>query len=73
MAPILEMNQALDPEKIPVAVVGLGLMGCSITTCLLIAGHPVVALAPLPVDMETAEPRIREHLARAFQEGILTQ
>ncbi|WP_460960751.1 3-hydroxyacyl-CoA dehydrogenase family protein [Spirosoma litoris] len=67
------MNQSMNPEKIPVGVVGLGLMGCSIVTCLLIAGHPVVAVAPLPVDMETAEPRIREHLAKAYQEGLFTQ
>lgn len=57
----------------PVGVVGLGLMGCSITTCLLISGHPVVAVAPLPVDMETAEPRIREHLTKAHQEGLFTK
>ena len=67
------MNQSLNPSEIPVGVVGLGLMGCSITTCLLLSGHPVVAVAPLPVDMETAEPRIREHLAKAFQEGLLTK
>ena len=47
-------------------------MGCSITTCLLIAGHPVAAIAPLPADMETAEPRIREHLAKAFQKRLIT-
>ena len=28
----------------PVAVIGLGLMGTSITTCLLAAGHPVVGI-----------------------------
>ncbi|MVM31716.1 3-hydroxyacyl-CoA dehydrogenase family protein [Spirosoma sp. HMF4905] len=67
------MNQPVNPEKIPVGVVGLGLMGCSIATCLLIAGHTVVAVAPLPVDMETAEPRIREHLAKAYQEGLFTE
>ncbi|WP_338873857.1 3-hydroxyacyl-CoA dehydrogenase family protein [Spirosoma sp. SC4-14] len=67
------MNLPIIPENIPVGVVGLGLMGCSITTCLLMAGHPVVAVAPLPVDMETAEPRIREHLAKSFQEGLLTK
>ncbi|QDK78282.1 3-hydroxyacyl-CoA dehydrogenase family protein [Spirosoma sp. KCTC 42546] len=67
------MNQPINPETIPVGVVGLGLMGCSITTCLLIAGHPVVAVAPLPADMETAEPRIREHLAKAYQEGLFTK
>jgi len=67
------MNQPMNPAEIPVGVVGLGLMGCSITTCLLMSGHPVVAVAPLPVDMETAEPRIREHLTKAFQERMLTQ
>ena len=66
------MNPSMNPAQIPVAVVGLGLMGCSITTCLLMSGHPVVAVAPLPVDMETAKPRIREHLTKAFQEGMFS-
>ncbi len=66
------MNESIHTASIPVGVVGLGLMGCSITTCLLIAGHPVVAIAPLRVDMETAAPRIREHLAKAFQKGLIT-
>ncbi|MGN6800647.1 MAG: 3-hydroxyacyl-CoA dehydrogenase family protein [Ginsengibacter sp.] len=60
----------LRPQNIPVAVVGLGLMGCSITACLLMAGHSVVALAPIPSDMETAMPRISEHLERSFKEQI---
>ena len=67
------MNEPLNPALIPVGIVGLGLMGCSITTCLLLAGHPVVAVAPLPVDMETAEPRIREHLSKAHQKGLITR
>jgi 3-hydroxybutyryl-CoA dehydrogenase len=66
------MNESIHTASIAVGVVGLGLMGCSITTCLLIAGHPVVAIAPLPVDMQTAEPRIQEHLAKAFQKGLIT-
>lgn len=60
----------LNPEEIPASVVGLGLMGCSITACLLMAGHPVVAIAPIPGDMITAKPRIREHLEKSLQEGI---
>jgi 3-hydroxybutyryl-CoA dehydrogenase len=60
------------PHEIPVGIVGLGLMGCSITTCLLIAGHPVVAVAPIPVDMVTALPRIKEHLERSYQKGLIT-
>lgn len=67
------MNEPLNPATIPVGIVGLGLMGCSITTCLLLAGHPVVAIAPLPVDLDTAEPRIREHLLKAHQKGLITQ
>ncbi|GAB3801160.1 3-hydroxyacyl-CoA dehydrogenase family protein [Spirosoma humi] len=70
---MININEPLNPASIPVGVVGLGLMGCSITTCLLLSGHPVVAVAPLPVDMETAEPRIREHLAKAWQEGLMTK
>src|SRR5262245_27446762 len=33
-----------NPRDIPVGVVGLGLMGTSISACLLAAGHPVVAV-----------------------------
>lgn len=55
----------------PVGVVGLGLMGCSITTCLLMAGHPVVAVAPVPVDLEHAERRISEHWRRSVDEGLI--
>ncbi|MEO8721770.1 MAG: 3-hydroxyacyl-CoA dehydrogenase family protein [Ginsengibacter sp.] len=60
----------LQPENLTVAVVGLGLMGCSITACLLMAGHSVIALAPIPGDMITASPRIHEHLERSFEEKI---
>lgn len=48
-------------------------MGCSITTCLLMAGHPVIAIAPVPADLEHAARRIHEHLARARQEGLTAQ
>lgn len=65
------MNASLQPSEIPVAVVGLGLMGSSITTCLLMAGHKVVAIAPIPIDMELAGPRIRHHLERSLAEGMI--
>ena len=63
----------LNPEDVPAAVVGLGIMGCSITACLLMAGHTVVAIAPIPSDMITAKPRILEHLKKSLQEGITTK
>ena len=65
------MPEAIDTKKIHTGVVGLGLMGCSICTCLLIAEHPVVAVAPIPEDLKHAENRITEHLKRAWEEGLI--
>ena len=61
----------MESEKIIIGVVGLGLMGCSITTCLLIAGHPVVAVAPVEEDLEFAEKRITDYLRRSKDEGLV--
>ncbi len=63
----------MNPSQLSVGVVGLGLMGCSITTCLLLAGHRVVAVAPLPLDMPTAQPRVYDHLKKSLEEGLTTQ
>jgi len=65
------MAGSIDTKKIPTGVVGLGLMGCSISTCLLIAGHPVVGVAPIPEDLKHAEKRITEHLRMAREEGLI--
>jgi 3-hydroxybutyryl-CoA dehydrogenase len=65
------MNKSFDTKNIGIGVVGLGLMGCSITTCLLIAGHPVVAVAPIPVDLKHAKSRILEHLRKSQEEGLV--
>jgi 3-hydroxybutyryl-CoA dehydrogenase len=54
-------------------VVGLGLMGCSISTCLLIAGHKVIAIAPLSSDLENAEKRIQAHLQKSLEEEMVVQ
>ena len=62
----------MDTKKIPIGVVGLGLMGSSVTTCLLMAGHPVIAVAPMPIDLQFAEKRITDHLEKSKQEGLLT-
>lgn len=59
-----------DTKELTVGVVGLGLMGCSIVTCLLMAGHPVVAIAPIETDLQHAGKRIREHLTKSRQEGL---
>lgn len=62
----------MEAKDIPIGVVGLGLMGCSITTCLLMAGHPVMAIAPIDIDLQFAEKRIKDHLARSKKEGMIT-
>ena len=62
----------MNTNEIPVGIAGLGLMGCSIVTCLLIAGHPVVAIAPIPDDLLHAEKRIREHLEKSVLNGIVS-
>jgi len=64
---------SIRTKEIPVGVVGLGLMGCSITTCLLMAGHPVIAIAPISIDMEHAEPRILKHLLKSREEGLVNE
>lgn len=56
---------------IEMGVVGLGLMGCSITTCLLMAGHPVVAVAPLAADLQHAHQRILDHLTRSKEHRLV--
>ena len=59
-----------DNNDIIIGVVGLGLMGCSICTCLLIAGHKVIAVAPIPDDLNHAEKRISKHLDKSHEEGM---
>ena len=62
----------MNTNEIPIGVVGLGLMGCSITTCLLIAGHPVIAVAPLSIDLLHAEKRITSHLTKSLKNGLIS-
>jgi 3-hydroxybutyryl-CoA dehydrogenase len=66
------MEKEFDTAGMVVGVVGLGMMGCSIAACLLMAGHPVVAVAPVPGDLLTAGDRIRGHLDHSYQEGLVT-
>lgn len=65
-----EENKTINPKTIPIGVVGLGLMGCSIATCFLIAGHPVVAIAPIENDLSHAGKRIKDHLTKSKEEGL---
>ncbi|HWK07965.1 MAG TPA: 3-hydroxyacyl-CoA dehydrogenase family protein [Puia sp.] len=55
-------------EKIPIGTVGLGLMGSSIATCILAAGHPVISLVKTPDQTEEARNRIRGRILGYLEE-----
>jgi 3-hydroxyacyl-CoA dehydrogenase len=61
----------INPGNIPVGVVGLGLMGTSVATCLLAAGHPVAAVEIEAKKRRTARRRILHHLQELKREGLL--
>lgn len=65
------MKGKAKPKNIDIGVVGLGLMGCSITTCLLMAGHRVIAVAPIATDLEHAEKRVHRHLSDCQKEKLI--
>jgi 3-hydroxybutyryl-CoA dehydrogenase len=66
-------NRALRniPERIPLGVVGLGLMGTSITTCLLAAGHPVSGVEPNRKRLRRVPQEVLNHLQAMRAEGLL--
>lgn len=65
------MNNKAELKNIEVGVVGLGLMGSSIIVSLLLAGHPVKAIAPIPDDMKLAASRVREQLKHCRKSGLM--
>ena len=65
------MDTITDISTIKVGVVGLGLMGCSITTCLIMAGHEVIAVAPLAIDLQHAGKRIQAHLMLSKEHSLI--
>ena len=60
-------------EKIPVGVVGLGLMGSSIVTCILAAGHEVTALIRNIERSDEARKRITNFLVQLQEEKMLRE
>ncbi len=67
------MSENIETSAITIGVVGLGLMGTSIVTTFLLAGHPVKAIAPIPDDMSQAPGHIREQLLHCQKADLLSR
>lgn len=65
------MMNEIDDSVIQTGVVGLGLMGSSITVALLLSGHPVIAIAPIKEDLELGKTRVINQLKHSQQIGLL--
>lgn len=65
------MKELFDTRNITVGVVGLGLMGSSIAVSLLLSGHKVIAIAPIPGEKEAATLRIKNELILCAEDGLL--
>lgn len=57
----------------PIGTVGLGLMGNSITACILAAGHPVTSLELSTEKREEANQRIPHLLEQLYNEGLVKE
>lgn len=64
---------SIRTKEIQVGVVGLGLMGSSIATCLLMAGHPVIGIASTSDDMKHAGSRILNHFLLSRKQGLVNE
>lgn len=59
------------PSNLTIGVVGLGLMGTSITVSLLLAGHKIKAVAPIKDDFLGAPKRLRDQLDHCSKLDLL--
>lgn len=66
-----KLTKSFNPKNTPAAVVGLGLMGTSITSCLLAAGHVVFGLDISAEKRRTARKRILKDLKDLQREKLL--
>ena len=63
----------MKDEFLEIGIVGLGLMGASIVTSLLLSGHKIVGVAPLPDDLNHAFKRVEHYLEESYKQGFAKQ
>lgn len=66
----MDINLLNNPDS-EVGVIGLGLMGSSIIVSLLISGHHVNAIAPIPHEVESGRLRIKGLLSTCVKSGLI--
>ncbi len=62
-----------ETSRMKIGVIGLGLMGSSITTAFAVSGHQVIAVAPIPQDLVNAPGYLKEQLKHAQALNLLEQ
>ncbi len=65
-------KRPLKTSEVPVAVIGMGLMGRSIAACLLAAGHPLTAITSDPKKITTTRRHLRKLLVEMRKQQLLT-
>ncbi len=58
-------------NKMAIGVVGLGLMGSSIITALLISGYNVIAVAPISEDLDHAPEWVSHYLNESYKHQLI--
>jgi 3-hydroxybutyryl-CoA dehydrogenase len=71
VAPLIDPRKH-KPRDCKAGVVGLGLMGTSITACLLAAGHPVTGLEKDGIRRRAVKSRVLTSLKKLAKENLLT-
>jgi 3-hydroxybutyryl-CoA dehydrogenase len=64
----------MEEEKLKIGVVGLGLMGSSIAAAMVLLGHRVFGVSPVPSAIDqTADVRIRRQVTQSVERGLVKE
>lgn len=66
-------ESGFETSRMKIGVIGLGLMGSSITTALVVSGYQIIAVAPIPQDLVDAPGYLKVQLKHAQTLNLLDQ